>query len=106
MNFFLVGKNFFWSKIFFFPFFFFGFFKFQNSKVKVNKAGQTIIQDHLPSAVAAHAALCHGGKFNFSYGLISVQRQEDARKAYEALVCKEIDPSMNRRLEGGGVIPI
>ena len=78
--------------------------KYKNPKK--NDQDQLIIQEHQPSAVSAHAMLMHNGTYDFSLGMLSVQLQEDGRKAYEALICKEIEPKLNRRMEGGGVIPI
>ena len=72
---------------------------------KKNDRGQTIIDDHMPSAVSAHAMLHHNGKYDFSIGQLSVKHQQDARVAYEALACKMCDPKLNRRAEGGDIIP-
>ena len=76
------------------------------TKPSKNKVGQSIIDEHQPSAVAAHAQLQHGGVFDFSIGQIGMQAQQDKRKIYEALICRELDPALNRRVEGGGVVPL
>ena len=33
------------------------------------------------------------------------KKQQDARKVYEALACKEFDPKLNHRHEGGNIVP-
>ena len=72
-----------------------------------NSRGQYkyIIDDHMPSAVSAHCMLSHDGVYDLSIGQLSVKRQEDTRKAYEALACRKFEPKLNRRSEGGQVIP-
>jgi len=65
-----------------------------------------MIDEHEPSAVQAHAMLVHNGEFNFSFGIIAVKKPYDERKAYEALVCKEIGPELNKQHMGGGNVPI
>jgi len=72
---------------------------------KKNSRGQYIIDDHMPSAVSAHCMLSHDGVYDLSIGQLSVKRQEDTRKAYEALACRKFEPKLNRRSEGGQVIP-
>ena len=72
---------------------------------KKNKHGQNMIEEHLPSAISAHAMLVHSSEYNLSIGKLSTKRQQDQRKAYEALACKKYQPSLNRRSEAGNVIP-
>ena len=47
----------------------------------------------------------HNGIYNFGIGILSVKKQQDARKIYEALACKQYDPKLNRRHEGANIVP-
>ena len=70
---------------------------------KKDGAGKIIIDEHEPSAVSAHAMMEHNGIYNFGIGVLSIKKPQDERKVYEAHACKEFDPKLNRRHEGGNV---
>ena len=47
----------------------------------------------------------HNGVYEFGIGILTSKRQQDQRKAYEALACKYIEPQLNRRVEGNNIVP-
>ena len=75
---------------------------------KFDENGKALGKEFLPSAVSAHCMIDHDLKSNFdlSIAVLGVGREEDKRKALEAMHIRTLNPELNRRIEGSGTVPL